>query len=266
MGAGLDAVHAKSAVHISGFLRHIELQLAATLLLISCDAIVGSATLASCLAARLKGEGRKQRTCEIELPQRAKILAEAGAAKKRIDYEGGGKVGNQQPGGARGVVPDGKGFVRPEEQDHQRDREPLAAQPARPLQAGQTQPMPQLPRQHEGARQAEDISQNQQSDHAKGPDVGPRQYAGQVHGAHGMAPENHPQSPGPQSQRRRFAMPCVRSVLEANVRSRAPAADRSALGDRWRCFPARPRRQRQRGSMEARADGSQSSPRAQGRR
>ena len=46
MGAGLDAIHAKGAVHVSGLLRHIELQLAATLLAIAGNAVMGGATLA----------------------------------------------------------------------------------------------------------------------------------------------------------------------------------------------------------------------------
>ena len=108
MGASLDAIHAQRAVHVAGLLWHIELQLAAALLLISGNAVMGGATIAGCLAARLEGEGRKQRTSEIELPQRANIFAEAGSAKEGVHQEGRGEVGDQKPRGALGMVPEAK--------------------------------------------------------------------------------------------------------------------------------------------------------------
>jgi len=137
MRTGFDAVHAQGAIHVSGLLRHVQLQLATTLLCVSGNAVVGGTTPAGCLAACLQAEGREQRTGKIELPQRAKIFTKAGPAEEGVDQEGRCEIRDQEPCRAPGMVPDSKGFVRPEEQDHQGDRDPLAAQPARPFETGQ---------------------------------------------------------------------------------------------------------------------------------
>jgi hypothetical protein len=92
VGASLDAIHAKGAVHIAGLLRHVELEFATALVLISSDAVVGGATLARGRALRFEGEGGKQRAGKIELPQWTNVLAKVCAAKEGVDEEGRGEV------------------------------------------------------------------------------------------------------------------------------------------------------------------------------
>src|SRR5690606_15393519 len=122
MGTGLDAVQAEGAVHVAGLALLEEVELAAVLdqaaalgIAPAADAVLGQAVLADVVAAHLDFEGRGQRVDEVELADRADVLAEGRALEEAVDDEGGREVGQRHPGGQPGALPEVERFVDPEE-------------------------------------------------------------------------------------------------------------------------------------------------------
>ena len=73
-------------------------------------------------------ERRDERAHEMELPDRADVLAEAGAAEQRVDDEGADEIGDDDPGGPERAVPQRERLVGPEEERQQDDGQPLRSQ------------------------------------------------------------------------------------------------------------------------------------------
>ncbi len=135
MRACLHAVHTQSAIGIAALLRQIELQFAAALLLVAANAVACRARIARSHAANLQRRRRDQRADEVKLPNRADVLAEAGAAKEAVHQECRANVRNQQPRRTGRAVPQSEPFIPQKERQHQPDADPLHAQPLGPPKA-----------------------------------------------------------------------------------------------------------------------------------
>ena len=72
----------------------------------AADAVLGPARSADVGVAHLDFQRRNQRLHEVELADRADILAEGGAAKEAVDDEGSREVGQGDPGGPPRAVPE----------------------------------------------------------------------------------------------------------------------------------------------------------------
>ena len=124
---------------------------------------------------------RDERLHEVELPDRADVLAERRVAEKAVDDECRHEVADRDPGREPRAVPQRERLVAPEEERDEPDREPFAAQPARPRPAG-GQPAPgERARQRERARHAEEVAGHQQPENQQAAPMNPRQHAGQIH-------------------------------------------------------------------------------------
>ena len=82
---GVDAVEAERAVHVARLPRLEQVQLAAGNAVAAADAVLGPARRADVRVAHLDFQRRDQRLHEVELADRADILAEGGAAKEAVD-------------------------------------------------------------------------------------------------------------------------------------------------------------------------------------
>src|SRR5205085_10867296 len=90
--AGVDAIEAGGAVHVARLARQEQVQLAAGDAVAAADAVLGPAGRADDRVARLHFQRRGQRLHEVELADRAKVLAEGGAAEQAVDGEGRGEI------------------------------------------------------------------------------------------------------------------------------------------------------------------------------
>ena len=193
MGTGAHAVQAERAVHVPGFLRDVQVELASALLGVAAQAIVRDAGGADTPLLQPHLERRDERAHELELPDGADVLAEAGAAEQRVDDEGADEVGHDDPGGPERAVPQRERFVGPEEERQQNDSQPLRSQRPGPVARGESEAASQLARQHERARHAEHVAHREQPDDDEEAPVGPGQHAREIH----RAP-----SGGPRARRR----------------------------------------------------------------
>src|SRR5262249_60155899 len=90
--AGVDAIEAGGAVHVARLARQEQVQLAAGDAVAAADAVLRPARRADGRVPRLDLQRRGQRLHEIELADRAEVLAEGGAAEQAVDDEGRGEV------------------------------------------------------------------------------------------------------------------------------------------------------------------------------
>ena len=121
--AGVDTVEAERAVHVARLPRLEQVQLAAGDVVSPADAVLGPARRADDRVAHLDFQRRDQRLHEVELADRADILAEGCAAEEAVDDEGGREVGQDDPGGPPGTVPESERLVSPQE-DREQERPP----------------------------------------------------------------------------------------------------------------------------------------------
>ena len=115
MRAGVDTVEAERAVHVARLPGLEQVQLASGNVISAADAVLGPARRADVRVAHLDFQRRNQRLHEVELADRADILAERRTAEEAVDDEGRREVGQDDPGGPPGAVPEGKRLVGPEE-------------------------------------------------------------------------------------------------------------------------------------------------------
>ena len=165
------------------------MKLAAALMLVAPDAIVSRAGGAGFAAADSDLQRRHERTDEIELTDRADILAETRAAEECVHREGGHEITYKNPGGEVRAVPEVERLIGPEEQDEKADGEPLGAQRVRPVSCCKPQPAPQFARQRERASHAEEIPGCQQRHDDDRAAVRPGEHAGKIHRSHRVAEE-----------------------------------------------------------------------------
>src|SRR4051812_25292754 len=75
---------------------------------------------------------RYERLDEVKLSDRTDIFAEGGAAKQTVNNECRCEICNGYPGRHPRTVPQREGFIAPQKQDNQSDRQPFTTKPARP--------------------------------------------------------------------------------------------------------------------------------------
>ena len=129
--AGLHAVEAEGALEIADLQRDEQPELAAALddltgddgVTTALDAVHRRARTADRTIARAEFQRRERRGDEVELANRADVLAERGAGEGRVDEQRGGEIADHQPGGCRRQRPQIEQLVS--EQDGRRTvREP----------------------------------------------------------------------------------------------------------------------------------------------
>ena len=95
-------------------------------------AVLGRARRTHLLAPHLHLEGRAQGVDEVELADRADVLAEGRALEDAVHHEGAGEEGEHQRRGQEGTGPQVERLIGEEEQQQQADGEPLPLQPMGP--------------------------------------------------------------------------------------------------------------------------------------
>src|SRR5205823_2544104 len=113
--ARVDAIEAGGAVHVARLARQEQLQLAAGDAVAAADAILRPARRANGRVPRLDFQRRGQRLHEIELTDRADVLAEGGAAEQAVDDEGRGEVTQGEACRPPRPVPEVQRLVSPQE-------------------------------------------------------------------------------------------------------------------------------------------------------
>ena len=113
MGAGVDAVEAKGAVHIACLPWLEQVQFAAGNAVSAADAVLGLALRTCVWVEDLYFQWRHQRLHEIKLADRTDILTKRGAAKETVDDKGCAEVADRNPRSPPGTVPEGKRLISP---------------------------------------------------------------------------------------------------------------------------------------------------------
>src|SRR5205807_1948863 len=104
--AGVDAVEAEGAVHVARLARLVQVQLTAGDAIPAAYAVLRAAGGADFRVADLHLQWRNQGLHEVELADRAEVLAERRPAEGAIDDEGRREVAQGEPGGPPGTVPE----------------------------------------------------------------------------------------------------------------------------------------------------------------
>src|SRR5262249_37019074 len=154
--AGLRAVETEGAIEIARLDWQKQLELATTLAGIAPQTVFRLAIRAHGRKPDLHLERRDQRAREGELADRAGILAEARPDHQPVDEKCSDEIGDYEPCGGAGSVPDAESLLADEEGREKPHGEPFRAQRARPGARGPYQPPAQLARQHERAGHAEE--------------------------------------------------------------------------------------------------------------
>ena len=141
LGASVNAIEAKRAVHVARLPGLKKQKLAAGNVITTTYAVLGLARVACAGVAYADMHGAHQRLHEIELADRADILAERRTSKKAINHEGRRKVSQDNPGGPPRTIPESKGLVGPQEDHEQTDSQPFVPKPGGPV-AALRQPAP----------------------------------------------------------------------------------------------------------------------------
>src|SRR5216683_5590843 len=100
--------------------------------------------------ANLNLQRRHQCVNEMELANRANVLAEAGSLEYDIDHESRNKIAHDDPDGRAGTVPEGKGLITPQVRSPQAGCNPLRTQSSRPPIARKHDFSGQIARKGEG--------------------------------------------------------------------------------------------------------------------
>src|SRR5947209_3950779 len=106
VGTGMDAVEAKRAVHIAHFARLKQAQFATWDSIPAANAILGPARRTNLVVDDFHFQRRSERLNKIELPDRADVFAERGAAEKAIDDKSQYEVTDGNPSGPPRAVPE----------------------------------------------------------------------------------------------------------------------------------------------------------------
>ena len=215
-GHAFDAVEAERAVEVAGLVRQEQVELAAApraALPRRQSCVVQPAQTSGC--AHLDLERRDERAGELELADRADVLAEAGAAEERVDDEGRGEVGDEQDRRSRPGRPRDRTPRRPRRRRASSAAASHFERSARgQARVAEAEPLAELARQRERAGHAEEVAGDEQAEHGKRP---PQVQARRRRGS--------PRRPArPRIRRRRPRRPRARSAACSD----APAAARSA--------------------------------------
>src|SRR5260370_20530933 len=140
--------------------------------------------------ANLNLQRRPQWLNQMELGNRANVLAEAGSLEYDIDHESRNKIAHDDPGGRAGTVPEGKGLITPQVRCEQAGCNPLRTQSSRPPLAREHDFSGPLARKGEGTGHAKKIAGHQQRNHSQSSPVSPRQHTTQVQGCDLWAEES----------------------------------------------------------------------------
>ena len=125
MRAGVNTVETEGAIHIAGFAWLEELQLASALRLVSLETVMRFTCAADSEIADAYFERRNQRLEKLILTDGTDKLAEACTRKETVNDDGRREVTNYQHRGGPRVIPQAEGFIGPEENQEQRDRDPF---------------------------------------------------------------------------------------------------------------------------------------------
>ena len=187
MRAGMDAVQAECAIHISNLAGLEQRQLATAnrnqvrhWFAPAADAVLGMAGNAHILFPNLHLERGERGRHKIELSDRANEFAERKKKKKTIYDKHGEEVSDDQPCGPPRRGPQVEQFVSKKNQREENDREPLVAERARPVEPRLKKATRRLAHQHERASQAEEISRPQQDQHQHSAKMKPAESRCQV--------------------------------------------------------------------------------------
>src|SRR5688500_15626045 len=101
----MDTVKAGGAVHVARLAGRVQVQLTAGDAVPAADAVLGPAPRTDLRVAHLDLQRRGQRLHEVELPDRADVLAEGRATEEAVDGEGGREVPQEDPGRPPRAVP-----------------------------------------------------------------------------------------------------------------------------------------------------------------
>src|SRR5262245_50956377 len=92
----MHTIEASSAVHVARLARQKQLQLAAGDAVAATNAVLRPAGGTNGRVARLDLQRRGQRLDEVELADRAEVLAEGGAAEQAVEDEGRDEVAERE--------------------------------------------------------------------------------------------------------------------------------------------------------------------------
>ena len=235
----MDAVEAEGAVHVPRLLRQEEAELTALLkddggiggIARPLDAVVRGAREAGVGVADAHLQGRDGGGHEVELAERADPLAERGVLEHGVDGEGGGEIGDDEPGRPPRRAPQVEQLVGVEDEHEEPQRQPLGAQPAGPAQDRFEEAPGERPREHEGTGHAEQVAGREQHQDERPPVVHPGEQRGEVAGRELGAEEavnDHGHGHGEQRElHRRPRVAPVKEALHRPSRGQpAQAADR----------------------------------------
>ena len=121
----MDTVETEGAIHVAGFARLEELQLAPALRLVSLETVMRFTRAADREIADAYFERRNQRLEKLILTDGTDKLAEARSRKKTVNDDCRREVTNYQHRGGARVIPQAEPFVSPEKNQEQRDCDPF---------------------------------------------------------------------------------------------------------------------------------------------
>src|SRR5258706_8309699 len=116
MRASVDTIQTEGAIHVAGFLRQEELQLASALLFVSTNAVIRLTRAAHCQIPNGDFDRRNERLNKLILTDGTEVLAEAGAREETVNDDRGCEITDHQHGRGSRAIPQAERFVSPEEQ------------------------------------------------------------------------------------------------------------------------------------------------------
>ena len=117
MRAGVYTVQAEGAIHVAGFLRLEELQLAAALFFVTAKTIVRLTSSTDIEAAHAYFHRRNERLNELILPNGTNVLTETRSFEEAVNDQRGREITYDQPRRPTRTVPQAKGFIGPEKDE-----------------------------------------------------------------------------------------------------------------------------------------------------
>jgi hypothetical protein len=149
------------------------------------------------------------------------------AGEGEIDRQRRGEVGDDDPGGGGGQRPQVEELVGEEDRGKERQRNPCAAQRARPAARRRVQPPPEIAHQHDRTAGAEQIAGHEQGQHQQAAVLHPRHHGGEI-GRRGLRPEQPVQHEdrGDRQEQRLEQRACMPPAQERADRRRAEQIER----------------------------------------
>ena len=188
----MHAVEAERAIQVADLAWQEQAELAASLhdlqrvhvALPPLDAVVGPALVARPGVADLQLRRRYRRCHEVELTDRADVLAERRALEQQIHDQREREVTQDDPRGRGRPLPDGEQLVREQHQHQQAGSDPFAPQLVREREPGRDKATARVADEHHRATGAEQVAGSEHSQDEQPAPVNRREHRGKVAGTY----------------------------------------------------------------------------------